>query len=93
MSSATSLSFRPKSMESKKRLIYPITKLSTYLVFTHCVIQKANSASKFSASDVITQRGLKESSIKVQFVAQEKLPIPATKIEMNRNENPLDSKV
>jgi len=80
-------------MESKKRLIYPITKLITYLVFTHCVIHKANCASNFLASDFITQRGLKESSIKVQFVAQEKIPIPASNIEMNRNENPLDPKV
>jgi len=93
MSSTTTWSFRPKSMESKKRLIYPITKLITYLVFTHCVIHKANCASKFSASDFITQRGLKESSIKVQIVAQEELPILATNIEMNRNENPLDPNI
>ena len=76
-------------MDSKKRLIYPITKLITYLVFTHCVIHKANCAAKFSASDFITQRCLKERSIKVQIAAQEELPILATTIEMNRNENPL----
>ena len=90
MSSTTSLSFRPKSMESKKRLIYPITKLITYLVFTHRVIHKANCASNFLASDFITQRGLKESSIKIQNVTQEEFTILATIIEMNRNENPLD---
>ena len=93
MSSTTSLSFRPKSMESKKRLIYPITKLITYLVFTHCVMHKANCASNFLASDFITQRGLKEGSIKVQIVAQEELPIVATIIEMNRYENPLDPNI
>ena len=93
MSSTITLSFRPKSMESKKRLIYPITKLITYSVFTHCVIHKANCAAKFSASDFITQRGLKESSIKVQIVAQEELPILATNIEMNRIENPLDPSI
>ena len=93
MSSTITLSFRPKSMESKKRLIYPITKLITYLVFTHCVIHKANCASQFSASDFITLRGLKESSIEVQIVAQEDLPILATNIEMNRNENPLDPNI
>jgi len=80
-------------MESKKRLIYPITKLITYLAFTHCVIHKANCASKFLASDFITQRGLKESSIKIQNVTQEELPILATNIEMNRNENPLDPNI
>ena len=80
-------------MESKKRLIYPITKLITYLVFTHCVIHKAKCASNFLVSDFITQRGLKESSFKIQFMAKKKFPIPATNIEMNRNENPLDPNI
>ena len=56
-------------------------------------MHKANCASNFLASDFITQRGLKEGSIKVQLVAQEELPIVATIIEMNRYENPLDPNI